>query len=311
MFFLLFKTRLHYYRNFLRAHFDRVTVIELACIGLIFLYLAARSPADIGYRPEAFFTPEFAARWMVRWLSLLPLFYFAAEFLAWVTLRPAGEWQILAALPFQKYALLRYQLARHFLKTASLLLIGILPFAIGRGDSWSAGLQSVTALVFMSALQLMAFAQAHLLRSRAAPARKWGRWGLGEIIIMAPLLSCSQGEFGVTLVAWSFGWTHVLAAIIFLIFCWMMINALMYVFEQDAAAISLMRILPVSAAQWWQARWWFTLGMLALPMLPPVFIIAFKFGFNLKLLAFRPRPAWPPPRFFHYCFAMPPSVCFP
>src|SRR5262245_7528342 len=214
MFLLLFKTRLRYYRNFLRAHFDRVTMIELSCIGLILLYLAVRSPADIGYRLEIFFTPEFAAKWPERWLSLLPVFYFAAEFSAWVTLRPADEWQILAALPFQKHALLRYHLARHFLKTATLLLVGVLPFAFGRGDFWSGGLQSVTALVFMSALQLAAFAQAHLLRSGAAAAGKWGRWAAGEILIVTLLLLGPQNGFFDFLAAWSFGWHHLLVAIL-------------------------------------------------------------------------------------------------
>ena len=90
MFPLLFKTRLRYYRNFIRAHFDRVTLLDLALIGLILLYLTARSPADIGYRLEALLSPDFAEQWQVRWLTLLPLFYLVAEVMAWVTLRPAN-----------------------------------------------------------------------------------------------------------------------------------------------------------------------------------------------------------------------------
>jgi hypothetical protein len=273
-------------------------------------------------------------------------------------------------------------------------MIGTWPFAFGHGSWVTRGRQSATALVFMSALQLIAFGQAHLLCSRA---KKWRRWGPREILIAALLTYCSQSEM-ISHAAWPFDGYHLLAAVVLifgatiyvhltcpperlfvagaegqhlafvepgtkykspgagkgflltqiirdaltlkrrrpailflclatllllaavgaaqtvavnaysaaifvhLIYCWIMINALMFLFEQDAAVPSLMRMLPASAAQWWQARWLFALGALALPMVLPFLVMAFKFGFNLKLLAFAAATGLAVPAVFSLLF---------
>jgi hypothetical protein len=49
MLILLLRTRLHYYRNYLRHHFDRMVRLEIGLIVAILLFLTVRSPADIGY----------------------------------------------------------------------------------------------------------------------------------------------------------------------------------------------------------------------------------------------------------------------
>ncbi len=378
MFLLLLRTRFRYYRNFVRAHFDRVTLVELGLIGVIFLYLTVRSPADIGYRLEALFSPEFVSRWPAQWLTLLPLFYFVTECMAWVSLRPAGEWQLLGTLPFARHAVTRYHLVRHFLKTAGLLAVGILPFAFIHEDFFARSVQVATVAAVMLALQLLAFCQAYILRRPISWWKKWARWGSAEALIASALVFSSESQsaaiqaiplfelhhlfmalVGVGIVAIythricapellfesraparqpafegsaatskiraaCSGFlaaqikrdllmlkrcrpavlfiyltalllplavtaaqetaSHAYASALFLhmVGCWIMINALMYLFQQEATDASLARLLPVSARQWWQARWWFAFGTLASPVFLTAAMIAVRFGMSFK-----------------------------
>ena len=88
---LLIKTRIRYYRNYLKNHLDKVTTIELGLIFLVFLLLLARSPADIGYNLKWFFSAEYPRQWAKIFSFLLPIFYLISEFFAWLSLRPSTE----------------------------------------------------------------------------------------------------------------------------------------------------------------------------------------------------------------------------
>lgn len=175
--FLLLLTRLRYYRNYLRHHFDRRFFIEIILILIIFLYLAGRSPADIGYRLSAFTSPDFPARWATWWVALLPVFYLFAEFMAGITLRRGGEWQLLGSLPFTRDTMMRYHVLRHTGKTFVWLLGGTVLFLLDMRDVVAALLRFCAAAGLMLALQLVGFAQASVLRAqRSRTNLKISRW---------------------------------------------------------------------------------------------------------------------------------------
>jgi len=190
MLLLLLRTRLRYYRNYLRHHFDRVARIEIAIIILIAFYLTGRSPADIGYRLAFVQEADFPQRFASAWISLLPLFYFLAEALALMTLRPTGEWQMLGALPLSKQAITNYHLLRHVGKTLLLLLIGTLPFYAGNGNIFVKVFHFLTALGILLTLQAAGFRQAHLLRSSSQKLlRRILLWLPTEVLIVSAMIA--------------------------------------------------------------------------------------------------------------------------
>jgi hypothetical protein len=177
MLILLLRTRLRYYRNYLRHHFDRMVWLEIGLIVIILLFLAVRSPADIGYSLKFLQAENFSWRFAEYWATLLPIFYLVVEALALVTLRPTGEWQILGALPIDKPAIASYHLLRHLGKTAGLLLFGTLPFWIGNDSVFVKISRSLFALGILLLLQWMGFAQAYTLRhTRKKTLQKFLRW---------------------------------------------------------------------------------------------------------------------------------------
>ncbi len=414
---LLLATRLRYYRNFIRAHFDRVTILEFGAIFLIFFFLTLRSPADIGYRLEFLSASDFPQKWASLWAALLPLFYLTAEAFALITLRPTGEAQILGTLPIAHQAILPYHLVRHFLKTFGLIFFGAAFFLIGKYSLGERAVAALTALTFMLALQLLAFVQAYGLCRRLLPTRRSSaqgkrvaggfskvlRWFVIESVILITLLfthehfnliphdfSWALRRFLLALAmltgAWvlarrrydpallleaqplfksnfrrketesqkaaaqteesheplqasssslgrvyllqkfppkSFGAAQIKRDLLFLkrqkpsllflcggatvllilaswmqtqavqayssslfihlVYCALMINAQMVLFEHDGPAFGLLRALPISAAQFWCARWLLVSALLALPMLPSTLIVAAKFGLSAQL----------------------------
>jgi len=74
MLLLLLRTRLRYYRNYLRHHFDRMVWLEIGFIILILFYLAGRSPADIGYNLKFLLEKDFPLKYAAPWVTLLPVF---------------------------------------------------------------------------------------------------------------------------------------------------------------------------------------------------------------------------------------------
>jgi hypothetical protein len=211
----LLRTRLRYYHNYLRHHFDRVVWLEIGLIVLLFFYLAGRSPADIGYNLKFLQAADFSFRYASQWAALLPLFYLIAEILALITLRPAGEWQILGALPIHQQAITNYHLLRHLGKIFGLFLLGTVPFLIGSGSIAGKTLRYSFALSALLALQLAGFIQAGVLRNAHERwPRKLRRWLPLEaaiiflLVIGAPwwrnllMVSTSQTFLGV-LLAWS------------------------------------------------------------------------------------------------------------
>ncbi|MEK7729811.1 MAG: hypothetical protein AAB354_15495 [candidate division KSB1 bacterium] len=402
---LLLLTRLRYYRNFVRAHFDRITLLELGAIFLIFAFLALRSPADLGYSLNFLFAPEFSAKWASLWAALLPFFYLLAEAFAFITLRPASEAHLLATLPVAPAAILPYQLLRHFMKMVGLILVGTVLFMLGKHRVGEKVLAASTALTIMLALQLLAFAQAYRLRrsyrrlQERMPVWAWlsfecvilavlffapelfrlpaqnhivsfAKFALALTVLLgawiwvrrvydptrlletrrllpwpkrsmqkslsAPMsakpealaLASARGRFHtlkkilphgfipaqltrdllfmrrqkpsllllcggalalLTLASWAqTEAVHTYSAALFmqLLYSGALINSFMILFEHEAPAFSLLRALPITAAQFWWARWLLVFGLLVLPMLAPAFIIATRFGLTMPLLLF-------------------------
>jgi hypothetical protein len=174
---LLLRTRLRYYRNYLRHHFDRMVWLEIGLIGIILLFLTVRSPADVGYSLQFLRAEDFTLRYAEYWATFLPIFYLIVEALATITLRPTGEWQILGALPIDKRAIANYHLLRHLGKTAGLLLFGTLPFWFGNDSVFVKISRSLFALGILLLLQWAGFAQAYTIRNaQKKTSQKLLRW---------------------------------------------------------------------------------------------------------------------------------------
>jgi len=166
MLILLIKTRLNYYRNYIRYHFDRTTKIEIALIVLILVLLTFRSPADIGYNFKWLHDEKFPYQWASFFSIYLIIFYLLSEGLAFHTLRLATEWQLLGTLPFPKGSILNYYLLCHLSKTGILILIGCLPFLFTLSSNMEVrALRFFTTMGILLFLQFMTFYQAHRLRN--------------------------------------------------------------------------------------------------------------------------------------------------
>jgi hypothetical protein len=180
---LLLQTRWRYYVNFLRCHFSRRLLIELGLLLLFGLYLAIRSPADIGFRIEPIFAEAYSPARVETWLGLLWLFYWLAEAAAFITLRPTADRDLLVGLPVSPKTFAGYYLLRFFLKISPILIFGSVPF-LGGAKGW---IFRCTAFCLVSgvliSLGLAAFAQAGQIRRRGFP----GRWLLVESITLSLL----------------------------------------------------------------------------------------------------------------------------
>ena len=207
MLFLLIKTRIQYYRNYIRYHFDKTTILEIAFIFLIFLFLTIRSPGDIGYNFKWLFQEDFPARWASIFTTLLPIFYLVGEGFARYTLRPAKEWQILGWLPFAKISIANYYLCRYLSKTSLFILMLTLPF--WGGSHVEPGLRAIrfiVALGIILTLQLVAFTQASVFRNpNLSSFQKGIRWLLPDILIVGLLVLVAPQLQSWLTGNWSFG----------------------------------------------------------------------------------------------------------
>jgi len=187
MLILLIKTRLKYYRNYIRYHFDRTTKIELGLIVLVFLLLIVRSPADIGYNFKWMSDDTFPAKWANIFSICLPIFYILSEAFAWHTLRRSGEWQLIGSLPFGRKSIANYYLSRQFAKLLFFIIIGVLPFWLALTSNLAIRtIRSLAASGVLTLLLLAGFTQAFYLRNRAKPFwRKIIRWIIFELIIIS------------------------------------------------------------------------------------------------------------------------------
>lgn len=187
---LLLKTRLQYYCNYIRYHFDRITKIELALIFLVFLLLILRSPADIGYNFKWMYDEEFPTKWANIFSICLPIFYILSDACAIYTLRRSEEWLIIGSLPFSRKSITNYYLFRHFSKSIILIIIGSLPFLFALGTN--IGLRVIrffAALGILLFLLLIAFYQAYKLRNRTRPIwLRIIRWIFLELFIIGSII---------------------------------------------------------------------------------------------------------------------------
>ena len=190
MLLLLIKTRLKYYRNYIRYHFDRRTKIEIAIIFLFLLLLLARSPSDIGYNFKWMYDKNFPVYWASFFSIFLLIFFLLAEGFAFYTLRHSREWQILGSLPFSKKSVTNYYLFRHLSKTILLILISCLPFLLSLSSSIGIrAVRFIAASGILIFLQLAAFNQAYRLRNPNQLYRqKIIRWLFIEVCILGLII---------------------------------------------------------------------------------------------------------------------------
>ncbi len=187
---LLIKTRLKYYRNYIRYHFDRTTIIEIALIFLALALMLVRSPADIGYNFRWMSDEDIPQKWANFFSIYLIIFYVLSEAFVFYTLRLSKEWQILGSLPFSGDSITSYYLFRHLSKITILILIGCLPFLLAFSSNW--GLRTLRffgSLGILLLLQLTTFYQAYRLRnSKQHLGISIIRWFLVEVVILAIIL---------------------------------------------------------------------------------------------------------------------------
>ena len=223
---LLIKTRLKYYRNYIRYHFDRTTIIEIALIFMALALMLVRSPVDIGYNFKWMSDEDFFQKW-TNFFSIYPIiFYVLSEVFALVTLRLSTEWQILGSLPFSKKSITSYYLFRHFSKIVLLILIGSLPFLLTLSSNWRLRiLRFFGSLGILLSLQLITFYEAYRFRNvRKHLGISIIAWlvveaiALAAILIGAPWLS---SEFSKPL---NFGFMLLLLPWIALPFLWIVIH---------------------------------------------------------------------------------------
>lgn len=182
----LLKMRLRYYRNYIRYHFDRPTILLLTFIVLMLLFLTGRSPADIGYSLEFLRQAEFPAQWQLLFMRLLLPLYVLAQIFAFMTLRSRQEWSLLGTLPIARSAVLSYILLRHLAKSALVIGVVLALFWVGPGSFGGQCLRSLTALAVILFLQACAFFQAYRWHQRQRP--RWQRI-LGWLGLELPIWS--------------------------------------------------------------------------------------------------------------------------
>lgn len=186
---LLVKTRFRYYRNYIKYHFDKITLIEIGLIFFFFLLLLARSPADIGYRIGWLLSSEFSASWLKFFINLLPFFYLLSELSGWRTLRHSGEWNLLVTLPFKRNLISSYFFLRHISKTASISIVAVAAFLAGADPIIQRMMRTVFAVLFLLLLQQLSFLQARNLRDKSfKKVFNILRWMTGDILVLGVLI---------------------------------------------------------------------------------------------------------------------------
>lgn len=223
---LLIKTRLKYYGNYIRYHFDRTTIIEIALIFLALALMLVRSPADIGYNFRWMSDENFPQKWANFFSIYLIIFYMLSEVLAFYTLRFSTEWQIFGFLPFSKNSTTSYYLFRHLSKIALLILVGCLPFLLALSSNWGwRTLRFFGSVGILLLLQLTTFYQAYRLRnSRLHLGISIIFWLLVDVIVLAGILISApwlSSEFSKPL---NFGFVFLLLPWIALPFLWIAIH---------------------------------------------------------------------------------------
>lgn len=201
MLFLLLKTRLVYYKNYLKHHFDRTTTIEISIIVAVLLMLLMRSPADIGYNFKWMSDETFPVQWAKLFGSCgLVSFYLFAEIFAFFTLRVSKEWQLLGAMPMNRKTIADYYLIRHAGKTFIFVFIGSILFLLAKTIPFGARfIHFLSALGALLLLQMVSFFQAFRFRYvHFSIAGKLSMWLPLEFIIWA-LLIFGGSKIGVCL----------------------------------------------------------------------------------------------------------------
>ncbi|HEX9972659.1 MAG TPA: hypothetical protein VGD14_11370 [bacterium] len=90
----------------------------------------------------------------------------------------------------------------------------------------------------------------------------------------------------VSLAARGFNATFVSLLAVEILFSLLWTKTILNLFENDIHAFILIRSLPISASVQWWSRWKFIAGIITLPIIIPVLIIAIRFGISFHLLIF-------------------------
>ena len=186
---LLLKTRFQYCRNYIKYHFDKITLIEIGLILLIALLLLLRSSSDIGYGVNWLFQSDFSGQWSRLFPILLPIYYLLSEFFAWITFRQSSEGYIIASLPFPGKSITNYYLIRHFNKIFSFFLLISLLFLAGANPLTIRFLHFFSGTGLMGLLTLISFRQVSG-RKNAGRKRTQGllQWLMIELLVLSGLI---------------------------------------------------------------------------------------------------------------------------
>ncbi len=183
---LLLATRLKFYANYVRRHFDRRTIIYIFLIGLIFFYMVLRSPADVGFSLAFLSDPSFPETWLSFWAQTLVLVYIFAFSLTWITLKSRNEGILLGAVPFNNGAVFLYYLSRLWLKSGVVVFGGAALFLLGEASFIQRISLSVLAFFIYALLLLAAFIRASsLLRNLSKKGKMLAGWGGQEAVLLA------------------------------------------------------------------------------------------------------------------------------
>lgn len=161
---LLIRTRLRYYRHFVRYNFNRRTLLEIGLTALLVFMLIGRFPSDLPYLLPDVFSAEFSAAYTAFFMKMVLVFYWTVETAALATLRPTCEIQLLTPLPFSQRDIRGYHVARHALKTAFLLILLAILFLGGSGGFLAHGGRLMAGIGILIIIQQLGFIQAYTLR---------------------------------------------------------------------------------------------------------------------------------------------------
>lgn len=292
MLFLRYRSRR--WRNFVRHHFDRATLLRLGLLVALGLFATGRSPADIGTRPAALTEPGSGARaFRLALLLLVPgTFLLIRRVRALRT--PAGESARLTALGVPPDGVVAWARWRHALALAPFVAVAALASAAGGPDAAAAGTRVLLVLAAGGAAGIAAWhlgaprrggsAAAPGLRLRPAHTVRWSpgfpggavsalvRRDLLHLLRSAPAPLVLAGLvtllLPVLVLRVAPDTAFLTVAVVHATLVWLELNLLLTLYERDALHFAFFKVVAVSGRRLWQARVLLTATLLALPPLP-------------------------------------------
>lgn len=203
---LLIKIKIRHTINYIRAKFDKMTLLYLVLIGVFVLFLIGRTSADFGFKLHELSQHDFLLTWLPLALQGMLFFYLFAESTAYLTLRPSTNKTLLGTLPIPLKTITNYFLANHSVKTGGVILLAAVPFFFARLHFIERILFFFATLNVLVVLQLIAYTQAYRLRRflyKKSPALL--RWLMIESAILIVLYMLPK-NFAIVQTHFGFVW---------------------------------------------------------------------------------------------------------